>query len=410
MHALANKHILLGITGGVAAYKAAELTRRLREAEAEVQVVMTRGAHEFITPLTLQAVSGRRVRTELFDVEAEAGMGHIELARWADIILIAPASAGFIGRYTHGLADDLLATVCLASEAPVLLAPAMNRVMWVHPATQANIATLRERGATILGPGVGSQACGEEGAGRLLEPVELIEQVAQVFRSDRLAGRHVVVTAGPTREAIDPVRYISNRSSGRMGFAVARAAAEAGARVTLVAGPVNLPTPAAVDRIDVITAAEMEAAVTRAVKDADIFIAAAAVADYRSSQPATEKMKKSTDGLILSLEKTGDILAGVAARMPAIFTVGFAAETEQLETYARGKLEQKGLDMVAANQVGADLGFDSEDNALSVYWRGGGTELGRTSKEQLARQLITLIAERYYAQHSNKNTQSASRP
>ena len=409
MHRLAKKRILLGITGGVAAYKAADLTRRLRETDAEVQVIMTRGAQEFITPLTLQAVSGRRVRTALFDAEAEAGMGHIELARWADAVLIAPASASFIGRFTHGLADDLLATVCLATDAPVLLAPAMNRLMWQHPATRDNIETLSERGITILGPGVGSQACGEEGAGRMLEPAEIIDHLVRVFRSNRLLGLHIVVTAGPTREAIDPVRYLSNRSSGRMGFAVARAAAEAGARVTLIAGPVNLPTPADVERIDVITAAEMEAATRDAVQGANIFVGAAAVADYRSSQPAAQKMKKTTDGLILSLEKTPDILAGVSAQQPDLFTVGFAAETENLETYARNKLEQKGLDMVAANQVGDELGFDTEDNALNVYWADGDTELTRAPKEQLARELITLIADRYHAQHTNKNSQSASR-
>ncbi len=408
MHSLAKKRILLGVTGGVAAYKAADLTRRLRETGAEVQVIMTDGAQAFITPLTLQAVSGRRVRTELFDAEAEAGMGHIELARWADVLLIAPASASFIGRYANGLADDLLATVCLATDAPVLLAPAMNRLMWQHPATRANIATLTERGVAVLGPGVGSQACGEEGAGRMLEAAELIDQLAQVFRSDRLAGRHVVVTAGPTREALDPVRYLSNRSSGRMGFAVARAAAEAGARVTLVAGPVSLPTPAGVDRVDTTTAADMEAAVHQAVAEAAIFIGAAAVADYRSSQPAMQKMKKTTDGLILSLERTPDILAGVAASQPPLFTVGFAAETDDLETYARGKLANKGLDMVAANRVGDGLGFDSDENALSVYWTDGGTELARAPKEQLARELISLIADRYHAQHTDKDRQPAS--
>jgi len=410
MHPLAKKRILLGVTGGVAAYKAADLIRRLREAGAEVQVIMTRGATEFITPLTLQAVSGRRVRTELFDREAEAGMGHIELARWADVLLVAPASASFIGRYTHGQADDLLATVCLATDAPVLLAPAMNRLMWQHPATRDNIETLEQRGVTILGPGVGSQACGEEGAGRMLEPAEIIDSLIRVFRSDRLAGLHVVVTAGPTREALDPVRYLSNRSSGRMGFAVARAAAEAGARVSLIAGPVTLETPAGVDRIDVVTAEEMQTAVMTAVAGADIFIGAAAVADYRNSQPAVQKMKKSADGLILSLEKTPDILAGVAALEAGPFTVGFAAETDNLEGYARAKLEQKGLDMVAANQVGLTLGFDREDNALSVYWAdGGGIELEQAPKEQLARELISLIADRYHAQHPDQDHQSASR-
>lgn len=409
MQPLAKKRILLGVTGGIAAYKAADLCRRLREAGAEVQVVMSRGAAEFITPLALQAVSGRRVRSELFDVEAEAGMGHIELARWADAVVVAPASANFIGRYTHGMADDLLATVCLATQAPLLLAPAMNRVMWDNPATQANVTVLKERGVTIAGPGSGSQACGEEGAGRMLEPLELIDHVIQIFKSDRLAGLHVVVTAGPTREAIDPVRYLSNRSSGRMGFAVARAASEAGARVTLVSGPVDLATPAGVERIDITTAADMEAAVKNIVDDADIFIGAAAVADYRSAQPALQKMKKTTDGLILSLEKTPDILAGITAQRPKLFTVGFAAETDNLEDYARAKLVHKKLDMVAANQVGDGLGFDADDNALSVYWNDGVRELARTTKEALARELISLIADRYHAQHSDQTTQSASR-
>lgn len=409
MQVLANKRILLGVTGGIAAYKAADLCRRLREAGAEVQVVMTRGASEFITPLTLQAVCGQRVRSELFDLEAEAGMGHIELARWADVLLVAPASASFLARLTHGLADDLLATVCLATQAPLLVAPAMNRVMWENPATQANVATLKDRGIQVLGPGAGSQACGEEGPGRMLEPSELIEHVAAIFSNDQLAGLHVVVTAGPTREAIDPVRYLSNRSSGRMGFAVARAVAEAGARVTLVSGPVTLATPGGVQRIDVTCAAAMQAAVADAITDADIFIAAAAVADYRSAQPAARKMKKSTDGLILSLEKTPDILGQVAAREPKVFCVGFAAETEQLEDYARAKLDAKRLDMIAANQVGADLGFDRDDNALSVYWAGGGCELTRAPKEQLARSLVTLISERFHAQHPDQDSQSATR-
>lgn len=409
MQLLAKKRVLLGVTGGVAAYKSADLVRRLREARAEVQVIMSQRACQFVTPLTLQAVSGRRVRTDLFDVEAEAGMGHIELARWADAVLVAPASAGFIARYTHGLADDLLATVCLATEAPVLLAPAMNRVMWDHPATQANVATLKQRAVSILGPGRGSQACGEEGAGRMVEPVELLDLLGRAFASDRLAGLHVAVTAGPTREAIDPVRYLSNRSSGRMGFAVARAAAEAGARVTLIAGPVNLATPAGINRIDVISASDMQRAVNGIIADTDIFIAAAAVADYRISQPAAQKMKKRTDGLILSLEQTPDILMSVAEHRPAPFTVGFAAETENLDEYARGKLVDKQLDLIAANKVGDDLGFDTEDNALILYWADGRRELEHAPKERLARELITIIADRYYAQHTNQDPRSASR-
>ncbi len=409
MQLLARKRILLGVSGGVAAYKAADLVRRLREAGAEVQVIMTRGACEFITPLTLQALSGRRVRTELFDTEAEAGMGHIELARWADAMLIAPASANFIARLTQGTADDLLATVCLATNAPLLLAPAMNRLMWDNPATRGNIATLSDRGVAILGPGVGDQACGEEGAGRMLEPVELLEALGKAFASERLAGLHVVVTAGPTREAVDPVRFLSNRSSGRMGFAVARAAAEAGARVTLVTGPVSLPAPSGVERVDVTSAADMHAAVNDIVAGADIFIATAAVADYRVSQPAVQKMKKTAAGLILSLERTPDILMSVAGRTPAPFTVGFAAETECLEDYARAKLADKKLDLIAANQVGGGLGFDAEENALTLYWADGRQELAHAPKERLARELITVIADRYHAQYKDQDSQSASR-
>lgn len=409
MQGLANKRILVGISGGVAAYKAAELVRRLRDEGAEVQVIMTRGACEFITPLTLQAVSGRRVRMELFDTEAEAGMGHIELARWADAILVAPASANFIARLTHGLAEDLLSSLCLATTAPILVAPAMNQAMWNNPATQSNITMLADRGMTIVGPASGSQACGEEGPGRMVEPAALITAIYRLFSSHRLAGVKVVVTAGPTREALDPVRFLSNRSSGRMGYAVARAAVEAGAEVVLVSGPTALEPPAGVDFVSVTSAAEMQAAVEAQIDNTDIFIAAAAVADYRASRPAEQKIKKSTDGLILSLERTPDILALVAGRTPRPFMVGFAAETENLEANAHQKLLDKKLDLIAANRVGDTLGFDAEDNELTLFWHDGERQLRRDSKERLARQLITTIADRFHAQHSDQDSQFTAR-
>lgn len=409
MQGLAKKRILVGITGGVAAYKAAELVRRLRDEGAEVQVVMTRGACEFITPLTLQAVSGRRVHLELFDAEAEAGMGHIDLARWADAILVAPASANFIARLTHGLADDLLTTLCLATTAQILLAPAMNQAMWSNPATQANIAALADRGLTIVGPASGSQACGEEGPGRMVEPAALITAVYRLFSSHRLAGVKMVVTAGPTREALDPVRFLSNRSSGRMGYAIARAAVEAGAEVVLISGPTALTAPAGVELISVTSAAEMQAAVEDHIDNTDIFVAAAAVADYRAVRRAEQKIKKSTDGLILSLERTPDILALAAGRAPRPFMVGFAAETENLEANARQKLAEKKLDLIAANLVGDALGFDAEDNELTLFWRDGERQLRRDTKERLARQLITTIADRFHAQHSDQDSQLTAR-
>lgn len=397
MPSLAHKRILLGVTGGIAAYKAAELTRRLRQAGAELRVVMTRGACAFVTPLTFQALSGHPVRTELFDPAAEAAMGHIELARWADAVLVAPATADFMARLAQGRADDLLSTLCLATEAPVALAPAMNRLMWANPATQANARQLVERGLRLLGPAAGAQACGEEGPGRMLEPEALVEAVAGLFASGALAGRRVLITAGPTREPLDPVRYLTNRSSGRMGFALAEAATEAGAQVSLVAGPVSLATPRGVERIDVETAAQMHAAVMERVQDCELFIATAAVADYRPAAPAAQKIKKSAEDLDLSLTRNPDILAEVAARRPRPFVVGFAAETERLLEHARAKLEAKGLDMIAANWVGPGRGFDAEDNALEVLWPGGQATLGPQPKPRLARALIALIAERMAA-------------
>lgn len=400
---LNNKRIVLGVTGGIAAYKSAELTRRLREAGAEVRVVMTGGAVRFITPLTLQALSGKPVHRHLLDEGAENGMGHIELARWADVIVVAPASANFMARLAHGMADDLLAAVCLASRAPLVLAPAMNQVMWGQAATQANVRLLAERGVRLLGPAQGDQACGETGPGRMVEPAEITAALAGVFDSGRLQGIRVLITAGPTREAIDPVRFLSNRSSGKMGYALAAAAAEAGARVTLVSGPAALPCPEWVERITVESAAQMHEAVMARAGVADIVIAAAAVADYAVAQPAPHKIKKNAVGWELSLRPTPDIVANLAARPRRPFLVGFAAETEDLEANARGKLEAKGLDMVAANWVGrADQGFDNDDNALTVVWRDGGAELPLASKATVARGLIELIAERYH--HHEKNS------
>ena len=388
------KHILLGVTGGIAAYKAPDLVRRLREGGAEVQVVMTAGAREFVTPTTFQAVSGRTVRSDLWDAAAEAAMGHIELARWADVVLIAPASADFLARVAAGLADDLLTTLCLATAAPIAVAPAMNHLMWSNAATRANIATLAARGVQVYGPGEGDQACGETGEGRMLEPLDLAGRLQALLPADGpLAGRRVLVTAGPTRERIDPVRFISNRSSGKMGFAVAQAAREAGASVVLVAGPVSLPTPAGVTRIDIESAAEMLTAVLRELPGTEVFISTAAVADYRPARAAAQKIKKTTDTLDLAMERTTDVLATVAARSERPFVVGFAAETESVEQNARTKLLRKNLDMIAANEVGHDKAFDCEDNQLIVLSRGARHELPRAGKLTLARGLIALIAQ-----------------
>lgn len=389
------RRILLGVTGGIAAYKSAELVRRLRERGAEVQVVMTAAATAFITPLTLQALSGRPVRTGLMDPQAEAAMSHIELARWADCILIAPASADFIARLAHGLADDLLSTVCLASEAPLVVAPAMNRVMWQHPATQANCAVLAARGVRLVGPAAGEQACGEVGAGRMLEPMALVEALKVTPPAVDLRGLTVLVTAGPTREPLDPVRFLTNRSSGKMGYAVAEAARDAGAEVLLVSGPVHLPAPAGVICMRVETAEAMRAAVLQHIAAADLFIATAAVADYRPAMRAADKIKKNGEPLTLTLEPTPDILAEVAGQPERPFTVGFAAETERLAEYAEAKRRRKNIDMIAANQVDdRGLGFDSDDNALTVFWEGGSLALPRQPKRALASALLALIAER----------------
>lgn len=409
MTTLTNKRILLGITGSIAAYKSAELVRRLRDHGAEVQVVMTRSAVEFITPLTLQTLSGRPVRTELMDEAAEATMGHIELARWADAVLVAPASADFLARLVQGRGDDLLGAICLAAEAPVAVAPAMNQAMWADAATQANVQTLRERGVAVFGPASGEQACGEVGEGRMLEPQELASSTANLFSSGALDGLYVLVTAGPTREAIDPMRFVSNRSSGKMGYAVARACVEAGARVTLVSGPVSQVTPEHVERIDVESAAQMFDAVQGAMPACDIFISAAAVADYSPEAVASEKIKKVNGTLSLTLQRTVDILDSVSKQSPGLFTVGFAAETTDIESHAQNKLNNKHLDMIAANRIGTDadgkpVGFESDENALQVYWAEGSETLPRAPKTRLARQLVALIAQRYHEKRSTEDS------
>jgi len=395
MDGRSNTRVVLGVSGGIAAYKSADLVRRLRERGCEVRVVMTRGARAFVTPLTFQAVSGNPVHTDLLDASAEAAMGHIELARWAGVVLIAPASADVMARLAHGLADDLLSTLCLATSAPLVLAPAMNRQMWAAAATQENRRLLESRGVRLLGPGDGSQACGEVGPGRMLDPADIVARLLGGPPAGPLCGRTVLVTAGPTREAIDPVRYVSNRSSGKMGYAVAAAAAEAGARVTLVSGPTGLEAPAGVERVSVTSAGEMHRAVTERAGGADVFIAAAAVADYRPQDLAAQKIKKSAQRLELTMVRNPDILADVAARPSAPFTVGFAAETEDLERNALDKLRRKSLDLVAANRVdGAEVGFDSDDNALTLYWEGGSASLPAAPKMEIARALLRVVAER----------------
>jgi len=398
-------NIVLGITGGIAAYKAPDLVRRLRERGAEVQIVMTSSAEEFVTGTALQAVSGKPIRSNLWDKEAEAAMSHIELARWADAVLIAPATAEVMARIVSGGAPDLLTTICLATEAPIALAPAMNHVMWGNPATQANREVLEQRGIHIIGPGIGSQACGEEGAGRMLEP-DLI--AATVFNltggkgQGLLEGRKVVVTAGPTREPIDPVRYITNRSSGKMGYAIASAAVAQGADVVLVSGPVNLREPPGAEVVKVESAEEMYAATHATIEDADIFIAAAAVADYRPLAVVEQKIKKKDEAMSLELTRCPDILASVAALEAGPFTVGFAAETENVVEYARGKLTKKKLDMIVANRVGRDCGFDRDDNSAIVLWDGGEREFPTASKVELARNLIELAAKHFYAERGSE--------
>ena len=389
---LAHVRILLGVSGGIAAYQAADLVRRLRDAGADVRVVLSENAARFVTALTFQALSGNPVRTSLWDESAEAAMGPIELARWADHILVAPASADVLARLAHGQADDLLTTIVLASAAPLAVAPAMNQQMWAHAATRANIETLRARGVHVLGPAAGSQACGETGAGRLLEPQALVDALVETRVPRLFDGMRVLVSAGPTYEDIDPVRFIGNRSSGRMGFAIADAAAAAGAEVTLIAGPVSLVTPAGVSRRDVRSAREMREAVLAAAPECDVFISAAAVGDYRPAQVSSSKLKKTGRPLALELVQNPDILGEVGQLPKRPLLVGFAAETDDLERYARDKLERKRLDLIAANRVGEQLGFECADNALLLLWPDGREELARADKRVLARALLERIA------------------
>jgi len=391
------KNILLGITGGIAAYKSAELTRLLIKQGHQVRVCMTAAAKQFITPLSMQALSGNPVHSDLLDEQAEAGMGHIELAKWANVIVIAPCSADFMAKLAHGFADDLLSTLCLASAAPLYLAPAMNQQMWKHLATQHNATVLQERGVTLLGPAHGEQACGDIGAGRMLEAVQIADALQSVFvNHDRslLKGKRILITAGPTREPLDPVRFITNRSSGKMGYSIAQAAVDMGAEVCLISGIVNLQPPKQIDLVKVETALDMLQASQQRVNDADIFIATAAVADYAPVDVAEQKIKKSDEQISITLKKNPDILASISQQYPYVFTVGFAAETEKLEQHARAKLQKKQLDMIAANYVGEQLGFDQPDNALEVYWQDGHQSLPKMDKSELARMLLELIAER----------------
>lgn len=403
MQQLTNKRILLGITGGIAAYKSAELVRHLKKAGADVRIVMTKSAMEFITPLTLQALSGNPVHHALLDPEAEAGMGHIELAKWADLLLVAPASANFLARLSQGLGDDLLTTICLASEAPLAIAPAMNQAMWKDGTTQQNLQRLmavKGQNFHVFGPDAGEQACGDVGPGRMLDPEIIAANCAELFISGLLAGLNLVVTAGPTREAIDPVRYISNHSSGKMGYALAEAARDAGARVTLISGPVNLPAPERIHLEPVVSARDMLDAALEQIGECQIFIAAAAVADYRPLNIANQKIKKSGDQIDISMIKNPDVVATVAQHEQRPFTVGFAAETQAVEDYARGKLTNKNLDMIIANDVSrSDIGFNSDNNAATAIWQEGQQTFDAMSKQTMARKLIELIALRYQQSH-----------
>ncbi len=396
---LVNKRILLGVTGGIAAYKAAELVRRLQDQGAEVRVVMTRSATEFITPLTMQALSGFPVHVNMLDTETESVMGHIELARWADLILIAPATADFIARFCQGRGDDLLTAICLAAQCKMVIAPAMNQAMWANKQTQANIQYLSESDVYLFGPAEGLQACGEVGQGRLLDVDAIVEQTGQIFPSSKLSGKRVLITAGPTRESIDPVRYISNHSSGKQGYALAEAAVEAGAEVILVSGPTNLTPPDRIETIQVVSADEMFSSVMSQIEAIDIFIGVAAVADFKPVVNANQKIKKNTassnQNFTIEMIENPDIIATVAKREPKPFTVGFAAETENLVDYARTKLKKKNLDMIIANNVLSDeTGFNSDDNTTTLLWQDGELELPRMSKRNVSERIVNIIAER----------------
>ena len=392
---LKHKRVILAVSGGIAAYKSADLVRRLKDAGADVHVVMTAAAQQFITPLTMQALSGNPVHTELLDSAAEAGMGHIQLARWADLILVAPASADVLARLAQGIANDLLTTLWLATRAKRAVAPAMNQQMWAASITQENLAKLAQQGVTIFSPASGSQACGDVGMGRMPEAVDLAQRCADLFEVGTLTGKKVVITAGPTQEALDPVRYITNHSSGKMGFCLAEACVEAGASVTLISGPVHLPTPDRVQRIKVISAMDMLQASQESVAEGcDLFIATAAVADYRPATVAEQKIKKQGDNIVVELVKNPDIVATIAALPNKPFVLGFAAETERVEEYARGKLKNKNLDMIACNDVSrADIGFQSDDNAMTVFWQNGMAKLEKSPKTYIARQLVNLCAK-----------------
>ena len=398
MEAMLKKKILLGVTGGIAAYKSAELVRLIIKSGAEVRVVMTAAATEFVQPLTYQALSGHRVYTDIFDAEADSAMDHIELARWADLMIVAPASADFIAKLRDGYSDNLLLTLCLASNQPVAIAPAMNQQMYANQATQDNIKQLATRDILVWGPDDGEQACGDIGPGRMLEPGAVFDRIVESLGPGKLNGRKVLITAGPTRESIDPVRYISNRSTGRMGFALAQAAQRAGAGVTLVSGPVNLNDPPGVERISVSSAIEMRDAVIDRVAKVDIFISCAAVSDYRVEQVAAQKIKKSGEKMILELVPNPDIVSEVTGLKNRPFTLGFAAETEKVEQHAREKLQRKNLDMIAANLVDAEhTGFETDTNELIVIWPDGQQLLALQDKNEIAKQLIDLVAEHYNA-------------
>lgn len=393
------KNILVGISGGIAAYKSAELVRLFKKAGYEVRVCMTAGACEFITPLTLQALSGNPVHSALLDTEAEAGMGHIELARWADLVIIAPATADLMARLRTGMANDLLSTVVLATDAPVHIAPAMNQQMWAHPATQENVAVLQQR-HKLHGPAAGEQACGDVGYGRMLEPQEIYDAVIRSFGDRKLSGHRLLITAGPTREPLDPVRYLTNRSSGKMGYAIAEAASAMGAQVVLVSGPTRLSVSNSIKRITIETAEEMLAAVTNEVANADLFIAAAAVSDYRLKSVSSTKMKKNKDSNVLQLDlvENPDVLATTSHANPDLFTVGFAAETNDVIKYASGKLIKKGLDLIVANQVGADKGFDVETNQVDILTADGNHHvLPEMNKSLLAYEILAIICQYYLA-------------
>ena len=403
MCSLSNKRIIVGVTGGIAAYKSAEVVRRLQDRGAEVRVVMTPGAEEFLRPLTMQALSGHPVHTGLLDEKAEAGMGHIELARWTDLLLIAPASADFIANMVHGRADSLLAAIYLATPAKVAIAPAMNQAMWSHSASVENINNLTRRGVTMIGPESGSQACGDIGPGRMEQPDSIVEQASSLFNSGVLQGKKVVITAGPTREALDPVRYISNHSSGKMGYALAAAAIEAGADVILISGPVALSIPERCQAILVMSADEMQQAALEFAEGADIFIATAAVADYKAASVASEKIKSGDDKMTISLEKNPDIVSSVASTFEDLFVIGFAAESNDVETYAKGKLEQKHLDAIVANDISrTDIGFNSDDNEVSWIDADSTIVFSKRSKAQLARDLVAQIAIKINPTHLNQ--------